>query len=526
VRPIARLLVVAAALAAVLIHAPAAWAHATLVRAEPADRAVIAASPASLRLTFNEPVSPLAFRLFGPDGAPVALPAPVSENETVTIAAPLLRQGTHLLSWRVISADGHPVGGAFTFSVGAPSAQPAAPGVSDPLVRAAIWVARVAIYLGLFVGLGGAFFRAWIADPQSRAADGLMRAALAAGLVAVVLSVGLQGLDVLDLPLADLSRAAAWQAGLRTSYGMTAVVAACALIAGMVSLAARSNGTARALALAALMGMGLALAFSGHASTAEPRLLNRPAVFVHAVGVAFWVGALLPLIALTRSARALEAFARFSRVIPAPLVLLIGSGAWLAVVQLGRFDALWTTDYGVVLTGKLVLVFVLLALAGANRFWLTPRLNAPDAGNALRLSIAAELMLALVILALVASWRFTPPPRALAAVGTVSVHVHGDKAMAEVEFAQHRPRGADVRILVLDGAFAPLAAKEVTLTLSNPAAGIEPLKHSAARQGENVWRIEDVRIPLAGQWTLRVEILVNDFEKLMLDDAVALPRMP
>ena len=158
--------VLAAALV-VLLHATSAWAHATLVKAEPADGAVIAQAPASLRLTFNEPVSPLAIRLIGPGGGAVALGEIGAADASLNIAVPPLQTGTHVLSWRVISADGHPVGGSLVFSIGAPSAQ--LPGgalpLADPAVRVALWAAKVAIYLGLFVGIGGAFFRAWIVAP-------------------------------------------------------------------------------------------------------------------------------------------------------------------------------------------------------------------------------------------------------------------------------------------------------------------------------------------------------------------------
>jgi copper transport protein len=524
---LARLVVIAAAaLIAVFVHAPRASAHASLVKAEPADGAVIATPPAALRLTFNEPVSPLAIRLFGRGGTPIALGEAVAENATVTVAVPVLQQGTHLLSWRVISADGHPVGGTLIFSVGAPSAQPAAPTLSDPTVRTILWAAKLVLYLGLFVGIGGAFFRAWIADPATRAAEAWLLAALVAGLVAMPLSVGLQGLDVLDLPLAGLRQRAPWDAGLATSYGLTAIMAACALFAGLFSFAAASQRLARGLTVAGLIGIGLALALSGHGSNAEPRFVSRPAVFVHTLCVAFWIGAFVPLIAVARGADASDGLARFSRAIPLPLVLLVASGLWLAVVQLGRVDALWTTGYGEVLFLKLVLVLALLGLAAANRYWLTPRFQAHGTARVLNISVAAELAIAVAILGLVASWRFTPPPRALAAADTVSVHIHGDKAMADIAFTQRRPRGAVVRIGMLDGAFAPLAAKEVTLTLSNPAAGIEPMRRSATHAENNLWRIEDVRIPVEGRWSLRVEVLVSDFEKVMLDDSVALPRMP
>jgi copper transport protein len=81
-------------------------------------------------------------------------------------------------------------------------------------------------------------------------------------------------------------------------------------------------------------------------------------------------------------------------------------------------------------------------------------------------------------------------------------------------------------VLVLDGAFQPLAAKEVTLVLANPAAGIEPLRLNAMPAGDNRWAIDALLIPVAGRWNLEVEILVSDFDKVRLEETVALPRVP
>jgi copper transport protein len=89
-----------------------------------------------------------------------------------------------------------------------------------------------------------------------------------------------------------------------------------------------------------------------------------------------------------------------------------------------------------------------------------------------------------------------------------------------------RTRGAAVEILVLDAELRPLAVKEVTLVLSLPAAAIEPLRRDAIAAGEGSWRVDDLRVPLAGRWRLRVEILIDDFEKVALEDQVELPRMP
>lgn len=459
-------LIAAAVVLAVLLQAPAAFAHAALVKAEPADGAVVVTAPSVLRLMFNEPVSPLAIRLFGPDGGAVSLGEVTAANSAIAIQVPALQNGTHVLSWRVISADGHPVGGSVVFSIGAPSGQPPSGAMphADPAVRLALWAVKTAIYLGIAIGIGGAFFRAWIVPPiAERAVRGgigdraqgvwqaepFILAVAIAGLGATALSVGLQGLDALELPLKEIGRTAAWETGLATSYGLTAIVLAFALFAAVFSCAAPSATLSRVLALIALAGAGIALALSGHASNAEPRWLNRPAVFVHGVSMAFWVGALLPLWFAVRSGKQGDAtLTRFSSVIAIPLALLAGSGAWLATVQLGRIDALWTTDYGRVLVGKLIAVTALLALAAANRYRIVPRLhtNGTVAARGLLRSIGSELVIAAVILALVAVWRFTPPPRSLAAADTVSIHLHGDKAMAQIEIVRDRAGRANAQI--------------------------------------------------------------------------------
>jgi copper transport protein len=353
-------------------------------------------------------------------------------------------------------------------------------------------------------------------------------------------SVALQGVDALDLPLAGLTRKLSWETGLETSYGLTAIAAAFALFAGLFACLAESSRLARGLALLGLLGVGLALSLSGHASTAQPQLVSRPAQFLHAVCVAFWIGALLPLAlgardAALRAAPPVGELRRFSKAIVPVVVLLVLTGLWLAFVQLDRIDALWTTNYGRVLAGKLAAVIALFALAAANRYWLVPKFeNSGAAARPFAISIAFELVIALVILGLVALWRFTPPPRALAADAPISVHIHGEKAMAEIEIERAKQRSPQASVLLLDGAFQPLAAKEVTLVLANPAAGIEPMRMNATRAGANggagantsTWRIGDLRIPVAGRWNLRVEILISDFEKRIIDDTVTLPRVP
>jgi copper transport protein len=481
---------------------------------------------------FNEPVTPLVMRLIAPDGT-AATPAATAENTTVTIKPPVpLRRGTHVLSWRVISADGHPVGGSLVFSVGEASAQPAQ-GVlpaGDPIVRAAFWAAKIVIYLAIVVGIGGMFARMWLWGRPSARLDRILVSLLVAGLVVTPLSVGLQGLDALDLRLPALAQGSVWETGLATSYGLTAIAAMVALFAALFAFEAAARAAkpvARGLSLAGLIGAGCALALSGHASSATPQLLTRPAVFVHVVGVAFWIGALAPLLAGLKIGDG-GGLARFSRFIPVPLALLLISGVVLMVVQLDRIDALWTTRYGIVLACKLAVVLALLALAAANRYVATPRYQRGDvtAGRALSRTIRLELSVAIVILALVALWRFTPPPRALAATEPIEIHLHGTRAMAQLSLTPVRARAPRVDIQVLDGEFQILPVKEVTVTLASPASGIEPVRRPATLAAGGHWTVEGLRIPVAGQWIVRVDLLISDFEKIVLEDEIRLPRLP
>ena len=106
-----------------------ASAHAVLRSTNPAANTTVPTAPAEVVLTFSEAVSPVAdrVRVLAPDGTRADSGAPVARDSELSIPMRTdVPRGTYLVSYRVISADGHPVGGSFTYSVGAPSATPIA----------------------------------------------------------------------------------------------------------------------------------------------------------------------------------------------------------------------------------------------------------------------------------------------------------------------------------------------------------------------------------------------------------------
>ena len=460
----AALLFLALALSAALALPGAASAHAALVAAAPADGAVVAESPKHFSLTFSEPVSPLVLTLVRPDGTAVPLSSFRLDGPAVEIDAPPEPgggHGTHVLSWRVISADSHPVGGSLLFSVGAPSAAPAMAEAVDRWLRAAIWLTRTVLYAGLFLGIGGAFAVAWL---EKEGRDGARFAGwlMVAGLAASPVALGLQGLDALGAPLAHFGDAAVWLAGAGTSYGWTVLIAAISLVLGLASLALPQRRFARPLSLLALAGVGAALAASGHASAAPPQWLTRPTVALHGAGVAFWTGALVPLgLALRRrGAGARPMLMRFSAAILPVLGLLALAGIVLAVIQVETPAALLDTAYGRLLLAKLTLLAALFSLTALNRWRLTRPAAAGDAAARARLvrAIAVELALVLAVFGVVAGWRFTPPPRALAiaAAQPATAHMHTLKAMADLALTPGRASPVSASVVVMTGDFGPL----------------------------------------------------------------------
>src|SRR5256886_970704 len=429
----ARVLASLAALLSALCIASAAWAHAMLLSSEPADGSVLAQPPKVVQLHFNESIAPAAISVIDADGKAREVATRAAGQPVLIVLPDDLPQGTQIVSYRVVSQDGHPVAGSMVFSIGAVTGA-APPPMKSPLA-VLIWLARIGVYLGLFVGVGGAFFAAWIG--QGPNGSTVSRGALAVGLVSAVASLGLQGLDLLNLPLGGIVTSAPWASALATSLGPSLLIAIVVMaIAGYAWKSPSILMTWMSSTLA-ITGVGLSLAASGHAATASPQWLTRPSLFLHGIAVAYWIGALVPLAAMAhrRNGDLPRVLKQFSGQALPLVALLVLSGLVLSVIQLGSVRALIDTQYGILLSIKLSLVFLLLGLAALNRFLCTPAV-VRDHQNTRPLlgSILLECFLVICILAVVAGWRFTPPPRASVApvAAPLSVHIHTDAAMFQV----------------------------------------------------------------------------------------------
>ncbi|GAB3164272.1 copper resistance protein CopC [Myceligenerans halotolerans] len=544
-----------AGLLAILAGGPAA-AHAVLVGTDPRDGAVLEAPPDEVTITFNEPVQVVAgsTTLLAADGSPVAATAvAVDDTVVVTPDAPLAA-GTYVVSWRVISLDTHPVAGAFSFSVGAPSDTSVDVQVAEPTAAlvAARAIEQAAVHLGTFLVAGLVVFELLVLHATPGAAPVLRRriqrvrrwALLVAG-VALAAAVPLTAAWQAGAGLGAVADPATWAAGIMSdtaaagALGLTGLVVAtlAAPRAGRETRAVRSAGLAlggSALALGALL-------LVGHTRTFGPPWLVLAADVLHVSAGAVWLGGVVGLAlvlapsALLEPRRAAVTVARFSA-LGAWLVLALAlTGVTLGWRILGTVDALVGTAYGRSLLVKTALALCVVAIAAWNRYRLVPAAAVAERGPAaagspgavarrrLGRTVAAEAVLLGLVLAvtgvLVSNSPVTAVPADADATVPEAVDVTeelGDGTLqARITPGRVGVNSLEVVLLDADGAPAePVALPELTTTLAEPSIG--PFTHPLTETGPGTYEAAlDLTMP--GSWTVTVSVRTSKYENPIVD---------
>ncbi|MFO1057657.1 MAG: copper resistance protein CopC [Dongiaceae bacterium] len=519
---------------AMLLDGRPATAHAVLLEMSPADGSAVPRSPDAVVLRFNEPVAPVFVRVLDERGASLGRPDDVSSSDTeVRIGLPRpLPPGTYFVSYRVVSLDSHPVGATLSFTVGdrpAAGPAPAAAAAPDWLWSVAAGSDRAIFLAALLAACGGVLFYALVGGglaalsrPERRWL--LITAALAA--IAGLAGIGIEGAYLAAAP-PGLPPPAAWRLGLATTLGRSLLLALAAL-ALLLIVVARGGRSARILAGPAAIVALLSLVLTGHAATAPPRWLTAPMLGLHVLAAGFWAGSLAPLwLRLRRRSLAamLLEVRDFSRLAVGVVGLLALAGFVVAAIQLGDLAGLTGTAYGQRLIAKLALVLLLLAAAGVNKLWLSPQLaTEPLARARLRTSIAVELLLVLAILSVTASLGQSVPPRAILA----GEHAHHDMAApsgfsvltfrdgngALIELTPARTGRNDITVHLMTPSGPPLVPQEATLELANPGAGIEPMSYRLTAELPGLYRVAGVQIVAPGNWSLRLDVLKDEFSMI------------
>jgi copper transport protein len=568
-------LCLAAWLAALTLMPALASAHAALEETSPGRGAALDHAPSQVVFRFDEPVEVAfgAVRVYDQQGERVdegSAEHPGGRSEAVAVALrDGLTHGTYTATYRVVSADSHPVAGGFVFSVGRAGTPSATVDElidstgTGPVTEVAFGIVRALAYLALALTVGGAVFLAVVWRPLATAVgrpDSHWTNATA-GLVdrahALMLAGALLGIATSAAGIAFQGAVAAgtslWQAldvtvigdVLDTRFGTVWALRLLAWIAvtGLLlsprprrSLIAsdprRWPERSAAVALTALLAfLCTTPALAGHASTVDGSWLAVPANVLHVVCMSVWVGGILALqFALPAATRQLDGpqrtsliartLSRFSTLALAAVAGLIVGGVAQTIVELDALSELTDTAFGRAILVKVALLAGLIALGAWNRQRARPRLAAladrdqppGSTGLALRRSLRTEGTLMVIVLGATAALVSYSP--ATGASGPFSTSEPIGPARLELTVDPARAGRNEVHLYLFDRASGRQydRIKQLTVTARLPDKSIGPLPLDARKAGPGHYVIRAADIAPPGDWRLDIAARVSAFD--------------
>lgn len=542
-----------------LLTAPTASAHAVVVATDPADGGRLASAPASVSVTFDESVGLGEggyLRVIDQAGRRVdtgSATHPGGDGTRISAALKAgLGDGTYTASFRVVSADSHPVAASLRFVVGNGALGAAAGGggsTVNGLTGATFDVVRFVSFAGLAVlGGGWLMLSVWPAGRDDRRARALVWTGWAATTVGTLAEVAVQGPYVAGSGLGALGRWTLLDATLHTTFGGAHSVRLLLLgaLGATIWLLLRDLERSRLQEVAGLLGLGVVLTyvFSGHASTQNPRWLATVSDTVHVTAMAAWLGGLIVVLACVLPRRDPDELRTvlpvFSRVAFAAVTLLAVTGAYQAWLGVGSWHALTATRYGQLVLVKIIAFVVLLALGNLSRIavqrrWSRPVVAyamtdtvtlAPEPGASpdvrrLARSVAAEAVLALGVLAVTAVLVAEPPGRTVSQTVASAAPVSATAALgggrsATVEVAPGRHGSVTVSVALSAGA----VPQQLTTTAALPSKQLGPLAVPVSRQPDGRYQATGVLLPDAGSWQFVITVKTSEFDSTVADVTV------
>lgn len=549
------------------LWAAPASAHSSLIASDPGPGATVEEAPETVTLSFTEGVQSAAngIRIFDDRGRTVAGVGrsyhPAGKSELLAAGLPQMERGTYIVTWRVSSDDSHPVGGSFTFSIGAPSASNSeVESVSSRLVMAEggdttvgviAAIVRAATFIGILLLIGSTLFvvAVWAQGPNDRRARRLVWTSWSVALGATILGYAIQGPYVAGTGLAGVVDPDLWSQVFATRFGVIAILRVALLLLAfpLLRFLFRTDAPGgvqpapKWWRLAAIV-VGVALVatpgLAGHASTGMmvPVALVLDAIHVGGVGV--WLGGLaMLLVALAnRDDSVLRVVApRFSQIARYTILVIVFTGLGQALRQVGAVANLVDTDYGRLLSVKVILVLGIV-LVGAvsgdvvNRRWRLPRatddeggsephqefpdgyeLDAPTAQRRLTSSVWTELAISTAVLAITALLVNTPPPGEAQTQPFFATMV-AETIEIETTLAPASRGKNELHLTALSDNGVPVDVKEMEAELSLPEKEIAPFDVELMRAGVGHYISRGLTVPFDGDWKLTVKTLVTEVD--------------
>jgi copper transport protein len=518
-----------------LLAAGPASAHATLVAADPPDGARLDRSPAQIHLTFSEHVSASlgGVRVVDGSGAREDRGAVrVTGTDVEVDVTPDLPDGTYVVTYRIISADGHPVRGATVFAVGAGQvdvsvAKRATSGGSDSRWELVGDVGRGFAYGGTLLAAGGVLFLLLAHR------DGAERAALRR-LVGLAAAVGAAG-SLVALPVqaalgTGKGPGSLFESGVLGDVTKDGVGLALVLCLLGLAVAVAALERSRWLALAGAAVAAGSFAATGHTRVGSLSALGTLADAVHLLVVAAWGGGVVFLWLALRARRRAElapepadtaAIAlRFSSVATVGVLAVGATGAFLGWDQVRSWHGLTSTTYGKLLLAKVACVAVIGAIGAYNHLRLLPALQQGKARaglERLRSTARAEAIVLVAVVAITSVLVLKTPAKTLSEGGPVEriIQLGDDVGSVQLVVAPAKAGFNQIHLYTFDPEGRPTElADTIDLELSLPSADLGPIDRTATRAGPAHAQLNGSDLAVAGTWKITVRIRTDEFTEV------------
>lgn len=485
-----------------------------------------------MTLTFNEPVSASlgGVRVLDSTGLRVDTGVARVDGAAVSIALKVdLPAGTYVVSYRVLSEDGHPARGGSVFGVGRGAVDTAALGRVTDTAADHRWeivggVGRGLAYAGTLLAAGGVLFLLLV-HRDGRERRHLVRLVRMSALLGAL--AGLVALPVQAALGTGDGPASLFESGVLSEVAAEGV--GLALLLALVGLAMSAFAVERVRLLAGAGAVVAAASFAatGHSRSGSP-VLATVADAVHLVAVAIWAGGLVLLWKTVRSRRADPTtdpratallVTRFSTLATASIVAVGASGLLLAWNEVRSIHNVAGTNYGKALLVKLAFVAV-MALAGAyNHLRLVPALEQGKVTAAmahLRHTLRIEVVAVIAVVATTAILVQVTPARTAVAGGPVEKIVQlGDLGKVQLVISPARAGFNQVHLYLYDPQGRPSdLADTLTLELSLPSAQLGPLTREATRAGPAHLQLVGDDFAVAGRWHITVHLRSDRFTEV------------
>jgi len=493
-----------------------ASAHAILESSSPEASALLTSSPKEIRLDFDEEVEDTLgdIRLYDSEQREVSIGKTVrsaSDVSKVSAEVPALKTGVYAVVWRVVSADGHPISGAFPFEIGAKSTGTSAALLEEVLNRTEttsplgtpMSMLRLLGFIGLIL-LIGCVSLLWHSPLLGNAR---VRKTLRYSSVSIaVSSLGLllmQGPYTAGKSWGSLFDSVLIGDVMQTRLGLALFIRAiCAFAWGLIALTASVSVSRRwRIGVIATAVVTIATyAASGHQSAGTLPGIFVPLDLIHLAAISTWVGALLALAVVSKGNNVENEAKSFSQMATWAMPVVVVTGVVQGLHLLGGISTITETNFGKLLLVKTLLVGGVVVVGSKAR----AKLQLGGFSSITKI-IRRESTLVVLILA-VTSLMVAQSPNGTASTSiSFSATKVQNGIVAELSVVPAVVGTAEVHVILTPPGGSLTPAKSVTVQFDLPSRSIPAIPVDMTEIGPNHW-IGIVQFPFSGAWNMNTRV--------------------